>query len=212
MNKRDITIYGGIIAGTALLTSALGLGAHKAGQVYRSMNPSSITSPAPDEAEKPKFDYVRNLSEEVFRAVRTLDSMYRTQHNRGLQVFHLDSENEHYVIVRGVADNTIAEAYLKASKWGVIDSNTPMRLVLGSTFAGIPKTPLLLAARGDVAYEELVDDKRHGTYRSVSSLQPLFPQAPEQEDMETLNRKVERGLETIIRAVEEETRRIAGKG
>lgn len=204
MNKRDITIYGSIIGGTALLTSLLGIGAHKAGQIYRDINPTSITSPAPDET-RPKFVYARNLSEELFNAVRTLDNVYRTQHGRGLQVFHVGPQNEHYVVIRGTGDETIAEAYLKASRWGIIDSNTPIRLVVGSASADTPKTPLLLTP-SDADYEEFVDDNRHGTYRSVASSQPVSSQIPEQGTL-----RAEKGLEMVISAVEGEVRKLAVK-
>ena len=209
MNRRDIAIYGSIIGGTALLTSVLGMWAHKAGQIYHSMNPPSVTSPAPEEAKKPKFAYARNLSEELVNAVRTLDNVYRTQHGKGLQVFHVGPQNEHYVVIRGTGEETIAEAYLKASRWGIIDHNTPIRLVLGSASPDIPKMPLLLTESPDIAYDELVDDKRHGAYRSVASSQPLFPQMPEQEG--SLRQRAEKGLEMIIGAVEEETRKLAVK-
>ena len=207
MDKR--IVYGAAIAGAILTPVAIGLGAWQAGKIYRAGDVPAVTSPAPEEAKKPKFAYARNLSEELVNAVRTLDNVYRTQHGKGLQVFHVGPQNEHYVVIRGTGEETIAEAYLKASRWGIIDHNTPIRLVLGSASPDIPKMPLLLTESPDIAYDELVDDKRHGAYRIVASSQPLFPQMPEQEG--SLRQRAEKGLEMIIGAVEEETRKLAVK-
>lgn len=186
-------------AGAGLLANALGL----SGCSRREPSTADTTGKG-----APRYFPVANLSEAVYDSIRRLDQMHRTYYGRGLPVFHIGEGNDHYVVVRGTGEETIAEAYLRASRWGIIDTNTPIRLVLGSASADTPKTPLLLTPSPDVPYEELVDDKRHGAYRSVASLQPLLPQIPVQEGPLS-HQRIERGLETIIKAVDAEARRLA---
>jgi|GEM_PF-3763309 hypothetical protein len=199
MNKK--IVYGGIGAGLVALPVAMGFGAWQAGKLYNKGNDiPAVTSPAP-ELTQPNFVYARNLSEDLVRAARTLENVYRTQFNKGMEVFHIGPQNEHYVVVRGTDGTTIAEAYFRASKWGVIDPKTPVRLVMAPASADTPKTPLLLASP-HTPYEEFIDDKRHGAYKSVASPQPVFTEA---------SGGAEKGLELIINAVEGEVRRLASK-
>ena len=129
MNRRDAITYGSIIGGTALLTAVLGMGAHKAGQIYNAANPNSITSPVPaQESNRPKFQYVTNLSNAVYDSVRRLDQVYRAQYGRGLPVFHIGQNNDHYIVIRGSYENEVFEAYLKTDRWGNLMPNTPVTI------------------------------------------------------------------------------------
>ena len=207
-------IYGGIGA-AILLPVAIGVGAWQAGKSYRGNDVPAVTSPAPEEAKKPKFAYVRNLSEEVFTAVRTLDNVYRTQYNRGLPVFHIGQSKDHYVVVRGIYENEIFEAYLKTDRWGNITPNTSITIVKAQA-DGASSMPLLLT---NDQYETFVDGKRHGVFERTGPKPnlPQFPDLPYGEPGKGAEKAaeqatIERGLETIVKAAEAETRRLAVGG
>lgn len=199
-------IIAGVLGGSILVPAVLGIGAWQAGERYKRIDSATaVTAQAGLQREaSPRLTYPRNLSEEVFHAVRSLDHVYRSHYGRGLPIFHLG--NDHYVVVRASYGNAVAEAYLKASKWGIVYPNTPITLVVGNQSPDLPSLPLLLTSE---PHTQFVDEFRHGTYKTMGFERSALPDLPEPEIARARQQTIERGLDAIVSSAKAETGKLA---